>query len=106
MSGKRRLRGHKGFQIVFAVAASASANRGPFRIGAGLGLLRSRLSGGAVIGKYVVEVGIEPRLDRLTTFQPIVHPIGGGGFFLPGRGRFGDRFAVVADRIVLNRTFQ
>ena len=64
MIGERRLGRDEGFEIVVAVLAPAAADAGPFRIGRRLLGGGARRRGRGIVGKDVVEVGVEPVLDR------------------------------------------
>src|SRR6185437_17144107 len=79
MARERGLGRDKSFEIVVAAIASAGADAGPLRIAGRIGGARRWLRRWRrVVGKHVVEVGVEPILDGgAARFQLLVRPIAG-----------------------------
>ena len=97
MAAKGNLGGDKGFEIVAVVVGGAAA---PFGVGGRRGILRVPRSGlGRLLGKYVVEGGVEGLLDLGATAEVAIHP-----FFLARletvAGRAAGHFGTVGAGIV------
>ena len=68
-----QLRGDEGFEIIVLVIGGAAA---PFGVGGGRGILRGARGGlGRLLGKDVVEAGVERLLDLGAAAEIAVHPL-------------------------------